>query len=494
LKRYLCAVLTAALAAFVRVLLDRYIGYHHPYAVFYVAVLISAWYGGLGPGLLAIAVGAAAAVGIAAGNPSGLEFYFIVSITAIILFQAQRKAERRSAMYANTARRRLENLERETEQRKSAEAAAYSAHEQLRLTFEHAPVGICRISLDGVVVEANPQFSSITGYSREELAGRPFHDPEFSNGFAGQRYSLLREGKLPFYRDDGQWRRKDGEIIWVEAAVSLVRGPAGQPHYAIGVIQDVTSRRRSEEQLREAQKLESVGLLAGGIAHDFNNLLTGVLGNASLAMDAIPADSAASRMLEAVISGAKRAADLTSQLLAYAGKGAFVKTDVRLPELVRGTLQLLHGSLPQSIEYRLELDEATPPVCADASQIQQLFLNLVLNAIEAIGNEQKGVISVSVDTLEFDCAHRPPQAAVGELTNGRYVRLKVQDSGEGIAPGVIPRIFDPFFTTRFMGRGLGLAAVSGIVRAQRGAVLVSSTPGAGSMFTVLFPAPAGSLA
>ncbi|MBZ5585385.1 MAG: PAS domain S-box protein [Acidobacteriia bacterium] len=497
--RYGYAAASIAVATFARLILERFIGYHHPYVTFYVAVLWSAWYGGWGPALLATGLGAGAA-GLfvlpslrsmgAAGDLAGVEFYFIVSLTGAILFEAQRRAERAAAHSAQQARSRLQQLEHEMAERARAEEAATEAEELLRLTFEHAPVGICQVDLQGSFLEVNPRFCAITGYTRDELRRRSLSQVIYPDAADSEtaEYARLMAGQLPFYRQEREFHRRDGTAIWTELALALVRDARGRPHYAIAVLQDVTDRKRSEERLREAQRSESVGLLAGGIAHDFNNLLTAVLGNAFLALDTIPPQSPNSRLLRGVIQAAERAAHLTRELLAYAGAAKFSASPVDLSEQVRKAVELLRPSLPESVELRLELKDALPRLQTDPAQIRQIVTNLLINSAEAIGAEQPGLVTVKTDVAEFEANRLPPAPHEGELAPGRYLLLSVHDTGAGIDGRIIRRIFEPFFTTKFMGRGLGLAAVSGIVRAERGVITVSSEPGRGSTFTLLLPA------
>jgi signal transduction histidine kinase len=246
-------------------------------------------------------------------------------------------------------------------------------------------------------------------------------------------------------------------------------------------------RRGFDEQLRHTQRLESVGLLAGGIAHDFNNLLTGVLGNTTLVLETIPEASPHRTALERVVKAAEHAAHLTRQLLAYAGKGAVVIEPLNLDEVIRGMLPLLHVSVPRQTELRLSLSGPLPQVRADRGQIQQLIMNLVINAAEAISADRRGVIMLGtgLETLSADDlakANIRDSAAPGD-----YVCLEVRDDGSGMDQSTQAKIFDPFFTTKFTGRGLGLSAVMGIVRGHGGALRVVSAPEVGSTFTVYLP-------
>lgn len=247
-------------------------------------------------------------------------------------------------------------------------------------------------------------------------------------------------------------------------------------------------RARNETALRETQKLESVGLLAGGIAHDFNNILTGVLGNASLALDELPPGSHLAARLADVVTATERAAQLTKQLLAYAGKGRFLIELLDLSQQIREISGLVQTSIPHTVQLRLELAEGLPRVEADAAQIQQVVMNLVINGAEAIPEGKPGAVVITTRVQDVDDAYIQTTVPGNEIRPGRYVILEVHDTGAGIPPEVVSRIFDPFFSTKFAGRGLGLAAVRGIVRGHGGAMKVCSAPGQGTTFKLLFPA------
>ncbi len=249
-------------------------------------------------------------------------------------------------------------------------------------------------------------------------------------------------------------------------------------------------RRMLEEQLRRAQKLESLGLLAGGVAHDFNNLLTGILGNASLALDTEPESSPIRGMLEDIVQASERAADLTRQLLAYAGKGNFVIEPVSLPELVREIADLIRSTVPRTVSLDLDLQTDIPFVEGDATQMQQLVMNMILNAAEATG-DKPGAVRISAGICSIAPGQDASEYRPEPPPPGTYVKLQVADNGCGMSESVKGQIFDPFFTTKFTGRGLGLSAALGIVSSHRGAILVQSQENMGSTFTVLLPALAG---
>ncbi len=287
--------------------------------------------------------------------------------------------------------------------------------------------------------------------------------------------------------------RQTGEARWALMRAMPSRRADGSVCWD-GIQLDITDRKRAEEdlrareeQLRQAQKMESIGVLAGGIAHDFNNLLTGVLGNASLMLENMPGWDPNRSLVEGLMESANRAADLTRQLLAYAGKGRFFIQKLSLSRSVRELLDLLRASVPSNVAIDLDLQDEIPAVEGDAGQIEQIVMNLVLNGSEAIG-DRPGRIEIKVQPRSVD-ETMISQARL-EIPAGTYVCLEVRDSGSGMDEATKAKIFEPFFTTKFAGRGLGLAAVQGIVRAHKGAIHVYSNPGEGSIFTVLLPASA----
>jgi two-component system, cell cycle sensor histidine kinase and response regulator CckA len=476
---YVNAVVATALAAVVRVWLDVIFVRHNPpaarfpFPTFYLAVLWAASHGGLGPALLAIALGGVT-VAILIAHPVfgvrvvsdfvGLAAYFVVTLTTALLIVSRQKAQR----------------------------AFEYAEAQRRLTSERAPLGICRIALDGCILEANPRMSQITGYSRSDLRRRYLQDlfvqEEDVASHGCELFEQLRRGIPVIQHEDRIRQKSSGTVIWVNVAIWLVPNRAKEPGSALAIVQDVTQQKQAEERLMTFQKLESIGLLAGGIAHDFNNLMTTILGYASLAKDRILSGSPDSSHLDPIISAAEHGANLTRQLLAYAGKGQFVSAPLDLSQLVRKTETLLRPSLEKEVDLRFDLADELPSILADPTQIQQLIANLVINSAEAIGERESVTVVVRTGLKRF-AEHTSPEPAVGEIAPGEYVMLEVQDDGDGMDHVTMARIFDPFFSTKFTGRGLGLAAVSGIVRSLSGAILVSSELGRGTTMTVLLPSP-----
>jgi PAS domain S-box-containing protein len=270
---------------------------------------------------------------------------------------------------------------------------------------------------------------------------------------------------------------------------ALLQGVADQAALAISTAQALADLRQSEEQMRNAQKLESLGVLAGGIAHDFNNLLVGVLGNASLALSELPDDSPARQFVQDVETSAQRAAELTRQMLAYSGRGKFIVEPLKLSEVVHEMTQLLGRVISKRARLSLHVRDDMPPIVADATQLRQVVMNLITNASDALQGEP-GLVTVRTGTVHADARMLAGTYLNEELPAGEYVYLEVTDSGVGMDAATRARIFEPFFTTKFTGRGLGLAAVLGIVRSHRGAIDVTTEPGCGTTFRVLFPAAA----
>ena len=269
--------------------------------------------------------------------------------------------------------------------------------------------------------------------------------------------------------------------------------PDGQPKYLLGISEDITERKLEEERqraferkLQETQKLESLGVLAGGIAHDFNNLLVSILGNVGLVLVDLEPESPVREPVEQIKIAAQRAADLTRQMLAYSGKGRFVMQRINLNSVITEITQLLQVSISKNAALRFNLMQSLPPIEGDVTQVRQVLMNLIVNASDAIGDKQ-GTIGLTTGMVNADKEYLGGSFMAPELPEGQYVFVEVADDGVGMDKETQTKIFDPFFTTKFTGRGLGLAAVLGIVRGHGGAIKVYSEPGQGSVFRVLFP-------
>jgi PAS domain S-box-containing protein len=289
-------------------------------------------------------------------------------------------------------------------------------------------------------------------------------------------------------------RTAQASLKWVREMGRGVFNQSGELMAIEGFISDITDRKQAEEehrlienQMQQTQKLESLGVLAGGVAHDFNNLLTAILGHADLARQDLAASTPAHENVSEIMSAARRAADLCKQMLAYSGRGQFLTEDVCLNQVIQDMTQLLAVSISKKILMRYDLAPQLPLVRADRMQMRQVVVNLVVNAAEAIG-DQNGLIQVQ--TRATNLAESPPpsdSAIQGKINAGQYVALTVTDTGCGMDRPTQDRVFEPFFSTKFTGRGLGLSAVLGIVRGHQGAIRVNSHPGKGSSFQILLP-------
>ncbi|MFL5534095.1 MAG: PAS domain S-box protein [Gemmatimonadales bacterium] len=367
----------------------------------------------------------------------------------------------------------------------------------------NAAEGLILVDKEGRLTFINPSAQSMFGWSQDELVGELLHDRLRCRSAGGNWLSsedcphmkVLITGETLRSEEDF-FLHKNGRLVPISSSVAPI--PSDNTiGGAVLVVRDLThqksseaAQRENEAALQQAQKLESIGVLAGGIAHDFNNLLTGIMGNAGLARRALNTGKSeqAASLLGDVLSASQRAADLTRQLLAYAGKGRFVIASVDLCKLVSEVSTLIRASISKKISLVIDVPEDCPLVEADRAQLQQLVMNLVINGGEAIGDDP-GTLTVRVRTEHFSERRERPRAEGFPIVTGEYVRIDVTDTGAGMDPETRNRIFEPFFTTKFLGRGLGLSAALGIVRGHRGAISVRSAPGRGTTFTVLLPVP-----
>jgi PAS domain S-box-containing protein len=348
----------------------------------------------------------------------------------------------------------------------------------------------------GIWTFLNPAWSVITGFPVAETIGRSWGEYVSADDHAQlcallspllARERIEAHGELRF-------STSAGEIRWIEFFARLTLGLDDQVVGISGTLIDITDRKAAdaerkalEHKLLETQKLESLGVLAGGIAHDFNNLLMAILGNAELALLDLPALAPARTSVARIELAARRAAELTGQMLAYAGKGRMVIDLFELNALVEEITALLDVSIAKTTTLRYMLAPQLPPIAGDATQIRQVIMNLVLNAAEAVG-AARSLIVIASGVRHADRLYLASTWLAPELPEGEYVFLEVTDDGPGMSAETLAKIFDPFFTTKFTGRGLGLAAVLGIVRGHGGALKVVSALGQGTTFTILFPA------
>lgn len=371
--------------------------------------------------------------------------------------------------------------------------------EQARVRLERIIAGMKQgfslVSLDsGRIIQTNESFDAMHAAGPAGMVGQ----------FAWAIYAGTPEEQRDIFaaiceacENDGFWEgetrnaRTDGTAFFAFSRFNLYAEDGRRFVSSIHV--DISEQKRLEEEARrvelqliESAKLESLGVLAGGVAHDFNNLLTGIIGNTSLAVEMIRGNSPVLPLLRSAVDASERAAGLTYQLLAYSGKGRFVIAPLNILELAEKISDLVLHSTPKAVELRIEPNPSLPAVQADASQIQQVIMNLVINGAEAIG-ERPGTVTLRGGTRHLSAEEIATDFQLFRIKPGEYVWLEVRDNGCGMDAATRKQIFEPFFTTKFTGRGLGLAAVLGIVRGHNGALCVESTKGVGSVFTVYLP-------
>lgn len=369
---------------------------------------------------------------------------------------------------------------------------ADSEKTRFRRLMDSNVVGIGFWDRDHVITEANDAFLRILGCAQTDTA--PVHLEDLAGG---RNLAEIRDRDVCEIFQCDQLGASGEKVTALVAGAMLSEG-AGLV-YALDIgerkrLEDERKRleeerKRLEEKLRQTAKLESLGVLAGGIAHDFNNLLTGILGNASLALEEAAPGSGIAELLRSIMQATERAAALANQMLAYSGRGKFRLEYVDLSALVSETLTLIESALGKAIRLNLAIAPALPLVHGDPSQLQQIAMNLAINAAEAVDN--KGEVSVRTGAAELDGTRHANDVFLIQGTPapaGKYVFLEVRDSGAGMDAETLQRIFDPFFTTKSTGRGLGLAAVLGIVRGHQGTMRISSSPGRGTTFAVYLPA------
>ena len=372
--------------------------------------------------------------------------------------------------------------------------------EWLRVILTSVGDAVIATDAGGGIAFINPVAESLTGWKAEEAVGWPIQEvfrmvqEKTGQALANPVTRVLHERRVLALANRAALVTRDGRWVPIEDSTTPIFDEAGHLVGAVLVFQDVTEKRRAEESQREmerrllhAQRLGSLGILAGGIAHDFNNILAGIVGYADLARLHLAPSHPAREYIDVIKEAAQRAANLTQQMLVYYGKGKFIIEAVNLSRVVEDSKKLLAMSISKkaTLTYRLAAD--VPDVHADAGQIGQVLMNLVINASEAV-DEQGGAIAVS--TSAVPCPAKPATGTFrdADLLEGPCACLEVADTGRGMDEQTLARIFDPFFTTKSTDRGLGLAVVHSIVQAHQGAIGVSSEPGKGTIFRIFLPA------
>lgn len=385
-------------------------------------------------------------------------------------------------------------MAREIAEKRAVEEALRNSERQFRSVWDNSLDAMRLTDGEGRIVQVNPAYCRIAGITSDQAIGLPFthiHKPSLHEALLERHKHEFQQRAFATHRE-AELTLEDGRKLVLDATYSLVEFEHQKP-LMLAILRDITERRsreaeqqRLERKLLEAQRLDSLGIMAGGIAHDFNNLLTAILGNTGLARLLLPADSPILPNLAHIDSASMRAADLCRQMLAYAGRGKLTIQQVQLGAMLGEMAALLKLSVGDRVDLQIERGTDSTTVAADPTQLRQVVLSLAINASEAMG-DKPGLIrirsgAVNLDVEDFKSAVHSP-----ELPAGAYAFVEVADNGCGMGREMLARIFDPFFTTKFTGRGLGLAAVMGIVRSHQGALKVESSLGAGSIFSIFLP-------
>lgn len=394
----------------------------------------------------------------------------------------------------------LVGFARDITERRRAERELARLTRQQKHILDSTAEGIVGLDRNGTITFINPGAARMLGYKHCELIGRAADEVFFGtsssteNGVAGESPldTVLRDGEAAVH-SESIFTRIDGVSFPVEYSVTAMWEET-QVIGAVLVFKDVTEQRRAEEerrslemQIQQGQKLESLGLLAGGIAHDLNNMLAGIQGNACLALAELPIDHGVHGRLDRIVGVCERASKVIQQILAYAGHVSCEASPVQLNDLVADMKEFMRVAVPDMISLETDLSPDLPLVEADSGQLQQVITSLLVNAVEAIG-EQAGRITLSTSMVELgeeELSRRYPRK---DLKPGRYVRLSIADDGCGMSAETAARIFDPFFSKKGAGRGLGLSAIHGVIGVHHGGLRVESECGRGTRFTIILPA------
>jgi two-component system cell cycle sensor histidine kinase/response regulator CckA len=368
----------------------------------------------------------------------------------------------------------------------SRTAQIVESEDLYRSTFDASPVGLVHVGLDGQWLRVNQRICDFLGYSREELLKAGSQKLLHSEVLAGEAESIQRlvEGTLErqVFENKG-YRRKDGTVLWARVNISVRRDGAGQARNFIVVIEDIAERRTLEAQIRQTSKMESIGRLAAGVAHDFNNLLSVILGFTQLAMADVVTESKHGRHLHEIEKAGKRAANLTSQLLAFSRQQVLNPVPLNVNVLVTGMGGMIGMLIGKQIEIELTLAPDLPETLVDRGQLEQVLMNLVVNARDAM--PKGGKITIETKTVELENSFFHHEAVVP----GNYVMVAVTDTGSGMTRETLGRLFEPFFTTKAAGEGtgLGLSTTYGIIKQSQGHIWVYSELGLGTTFKVYLP-------
>jgi PAS domain S-box-containing protein len=380
-----------------------------------------------------------------------------------------------------------ELLEAQYEQLRASQSELRESRDFLETVINNTTDGIIITSADGLIISFNKPVEIFFGLKKEELIGQPveiifLQDPGMKDKGPGVNKEFTENGHATY---EMNVKTSDTGLLHLECTTTMIPNTSGAFIASMTILRDVSDRKRMEQQIRQSQKLESIGTLAGGIAHDFNNILAAIIGYTELARDLAGHNMQIGKYLQQVLKASERARNLVKQILAFSRKGEPQRKPI-LPHLViREVMKLIRATMPSTIDIHADIPELPYVIIGDTTELHQVIMNLCTNSVHAM-QERGGVLRVSLEPVDItpeDAEHHH------DIPPGGYVRFCVSDTGTGISPDIINRIFDPFFTTKEIdkGTGMGLAVVHGIVRSYGGDIAVETTPDKGATFSILFP-------
>ena len=359
---------------------------------------------------------------------------------------------------------------------------------RLAVAVEQSTESIMIVGVDGTILYVNHAFETTSGYASDEVVGQGpdlLKSGRHDDAFFEDMWNTIASGET--WSGELTNKKKDGTLYVEEAVIYPIRNEGGKPTNYVCISRDITQEREIEKHLRQQQKMNAIGELAGGVSHDFNNILTAILGYVALCMNNVEEDSKLYGYLKEIVKAGDRATKLVRQILTFSRQEEQEFHSLELQPIIEDSLSMVKTTMKGNLTLKEKIDPACGPIMGDATQMQQVIVNLCTNAVHALGKDEPGTLSVSLRQVEL-LGHKADDQAV-DLAPGLYACITVRDTGSGMPPEVMDRIFEPYFTTKKKeeGTGFGLSIVHGIVRKHRGSITVESEEGNGTTFTLYFP-------